>query len=463
MFTLRGARMLPRSCGLRQSLLLFGLLLLATSQSSAADVDLDLSSAQGLPGDTVSLVLTLSYSAAPVASAFSIDLHFDPNALENPAASSGQVLIDADKNLATHLVSPGVFRVAALGFNQNVIQPGDAATISVGIRSDALMGTSDLTLIVEASDPSGFALSASGTGGSVEIVSSLSFCGDGVVDPLEECDDGNTVDADGCSSACVTETVLLTRDDRNCINALNRSLARVTKARSSVVVACIRDAGKGRLTETIETCLLSDPRGKVAKATSKAFSEANSRCAVTPPIGATDAATVTNTATQEGIDLVHDIFGPDLDTAIAVEGFSCQLSVAKAVVRCQDKALKEFNRCKKSGLLAKDGPPGTSLPFGHPTDFAECMGHDPKGKIARACDPGTGKLGSILAKRCSAVDLSHAFPELTLRAGCGGMVGIGECLGALVACRVCRMLNAADGLPGDCDAIDDGTVNGSCP
>jgi cysteine-rich repeat protein len=27
-------------------------------------------------------------------------------------------------------------------------------------------------------------------------------CGNGVVDPFEECDDGNTLDEDGCSSRC---------------------------------------------------------------------------------------------------------------------------------------------------------------------------------------------------------------------------------------------------------------------
>ena len=37
-----------------------------------------------------------------------------------------------------------------------------------------------------------------------ELVSGL--CGDGIVDPGEACDDGNTTDGDGCSSACEIET-----------------------------------------------------------------------------------------------------------------------------------------------------------------------------------------------------------------------------------------------------------------
>ncbi len=34
-------------------------------------------------------------------------------------------------------------------------------------------------------------------------------CGDGVIDDAEECDDGNTVDGDGCSSSCMGEVALL--------------------------------------------------------------------------------------------------------------------------------------------------------------------------------------------------------------------------------------------------------------
>jgi cysteine-rich repeat protein len=37
------------------------------------------------------------------------------------------------------------------------------------------------------------------------VMSEESCCGDGTIDSGEECDDGNTADADGCSSACQTE------------------------------------------------------------------------------------------------------------------------------------------------------------------------------------------------------------------------------------------------------------------
>ncbi|MFW2388665.1 MAG: DUF4215 domain-containing protein [Polyangiales bacterium] len=37
------------------------------------------------------------------------------------------------------------------------------------------------------------------------VVAVEAACGDGFVDPLERCDDGNTEDGDGCSSACEVE------------------------------------------------------------------------------------------------------------------------------------------------------------------------------------------------------------------------------------------------------------------
>jgi len=35
----------------------------------------------------------------------------------------------------------------------------------------------------------------------------IAFCGDGIVDPGEECDDGNNDDGDGCSATCTVEAV----------------------------------------------------------------------------------------------------------------------------------------------------------------------------------------------------------------------------------------------------------------
>ena len=85
------------------------------------------------------------------------------------------------------------------------------------------------------------------------------------------------------------------------------------------------------------------------------------------------------------------------------------------------------------------------------------MGFDPKGKIARTCDPIIGKIRKAIDKKC--VGIAGAFP------GCGtdDSAELAMCLDAAVECRVCLALNQADGLRIDCDGFDDGLVNGSCP
>jgi cysteine-rich repeat protein len=46
-----------------------------------------------------------------------------------------------------------------------------------------------------------------GTGGTIAIsTATVSNCGNGIIDQNEQCDDGNTVNGDGCSSTCQVES-----------------------------------------------------------------------------------------------------------------------------------------------------------------------------------------------------------------------------------------------------------------
>lgn len=38
------------------------------------------------------------------------------------------------------------------------------------------------------------------------LVGVYSICGDSMLEPSEDCDDGNTANCDGCSATCLTET-----------------------------------------------------------------------------------------------------------------------------------------------------------------------------------------------------------------------------------------------------------------
>jgi len=279
------------------------------------------------------------------------------------------------------------------------------------------------------------------------------ICGNGIQELSEACDDGNTMSGDGCSSDCQLASVQ-TKEQQGCINALNKSFARVAKSQGKYVCGCIKDGAKDKLPGTIEECLLPDViDGQVAKAVQKALSAESKKCAGTPPtFGATGADVLSNTAIQKELDLVHDVFGADLDGVIIREAkdkpdSKCQQAAAKAVKKCQDAKLKDFNSCKKNGL--RDGSIQSFV------DLQGCMGADLKGKVTKACE---SKLDATITSKCGGLDLAALFPGC----GTGNAAALGECLDRLVECRVCQALNAADALSRDCDDFDDGLTNASC-
>ena len=280
----------------------------------------------------------------------------------------------------------------------------------------------------------------------------------GIVDP-----DANTISVtiDSFSLFSLGFARAQEKDQQKCINALNKNLAKVAKAQGKSICDCIKDFAKGQdlaPAATLEICLGADRKGKVAKAQSKTESDEAKNCSGSAPdFGATDSANTNDVAFQVELDLIHDIFGSDLGNAILLEAedkdtSKCQQQAAKAVKKCLDAKLKEFNKCKKNGL--KDESIQTFA------DLQSCMGADPKGKIAKACDPVSGKIRSAIDKKCgSPVDTSTAF------SGCGtaDAATLAACLDQIVECNVCVLLNQADNLARDCDDFDDGTTNGSCP
>jgi len=245
------------------------------------------------------------------------------------------------------------------------------------------------------------------------------------------------------------------KDQQKCINTLNGNFAKVAKAQGKDICKCIKDGAKEKLIGTIEDCITADTAGKVAKAKQKTVDKAGSDCTDPPDFGATNPTTVNQVAMAKELDLIHEVFGSDLDAAILLEATSkdaskCQQSAAKQLKKCQDTKLKEFNACKKAGL--KDGS------IFSPAGLAACMGQDPKGKIIKACDT---KLSDTLGKKCGSAVIATTFPG-----GCSGsdnLTILGQCLDRLVECRVCLGLNAADALNRNCDEFDDGLANASCP
>jgi predicted dienelactone hydrolase len=211
-----------------------------------------------------------------------------------------------------------------------------------------------------------------------------------------------------------------TKEQQGCINELNKGLEQVSKAQAKDIAKCIKDGAMGKLPQgqTIEDCVLADTKGKIAKARQKMATKAADGCtAPLPDFGPTDPNSVGEAAVGKELAMIHDIFGSDLDQAIA-----------------------DFSVNKIQSPLLLEG----------------CMGEDPKGKITKSCNT---KLADAIGKKCGG--LIPDDPNQPIFAGCLDEE-LETCLNRIVRCRVCRGLNQADALAQHCDEFDEGVVNSSC-
>ena len=253
----------------------------------------------------------------------------------------------------------------------------------------------------------------------------------------------------------------LTKDQQKCLNAANANAAKIVKAQGKDICSCIKDGAKLKLSGTIEECITSDPKGKVAKAKSKYDSKAGNCDAGF--VNLADEEVVKQSAMDKDLKLIHWIFGSDLNVAIvAVEqgdpqtkvDSKCQQAIAKAAKKCQNEKLKAYNKCKKDELKGKNGPEIASA------DELQnrCLGigagsiPDPKSKLAKCKQ----KMLDTINKKC---------PNLNVFPGCPSpatALDLNLCIDYMVECEVCQFLNTIDGLNRDCDSFDDGLANGSC-
>jgi hypothetical protein len=143
---------------------------------------------------------------------------------------------------------------------------------------------------------------------------------------------------------------------RRCIVSLNGNLAKVVKARAKQAASCLDEGARGAPPGRIESCLASDPGGKVASAAARTVADEGRHCLAEPrqrpDFGPGDAAAVNDAALAIATQEVYDVFGADLDAAVSrgPEAWRCQRKVAKAVGKCRDTSLAAFVTCKANGL-----------------------------------------------------------------------------------------------------------------
>jgi len=260
----------------------------------------------------------------------------------------------------------------------------------------------------------------------------------------------------------------LNKYQQKCVTAMVKDFARLVKTQGKENVNCIKVGSRGSLSPgvTIDTCLTLDVQLRVSKAKTKTSADFTKQCvglasgglSKTPFFGPGNAELVGSAAVDEEVAVVHGAFGTVLESSILPAetdplGSKCQQSVAKRLQKCEDTLLKDFAGCLKKGLA--------SIAVAAPASLAGCLGSDEAGKVAAACDSASGRIREEIGKRCSslAVPLDLAF------AGCGASdeEQTAACLDATVRCRACQSVNAAFRVGGDCDLLDNGVVDASCP
>jgi hypothetical protein len=252
----------------------------------------------------------------------------------------------------------------------------------------------------------------------------------------------------------------LDKDQQACVNEMNKNGAKVNKAQLKDNEKCLKDYQKGKLTTSFDVCITADRKDKVDQARDKTIVGETKKCAtllLPPPFAYTDATTVNQQAVVEALELTFGIFGfPVQDTDLATkvddkDTAKCQLGMLKGAGKLENTLLKEINKAKKEAIKLDSVNSASALETVLAAVFTA------NDKIAGA----EVKFVKGVEKKCAALqDPATTFPGACADPDLGV---VEDCVIAAARCQACLKIEAFDALNLDCDDLDDGAVNGSCP
>jgi hypothetical protein len=255
--------------------------------------------------------------------------------------------------------------------------------------------------------------------------------------------------------------------DSKCYESAGKFGRKVAQAQNKENAACVKAAGKGKLTSTVEACITADVKKKVQKGKDK-VSDQFATGAACDQLGGTDLVTsdaAVNAAKQtEALNLLHDIFGEDLDAGQIVAdkaAAKCQERIARAAGKFFDAWMAGYERCKRDSV--RGGAATTAAVISDCLSETAVNGtgsalSDGKGKVTKA----GGKLGADIVKSCveGGLDLDVLAPGACT--GGGTQSDFSQCVQDLVEARACRAAKTADDLRAvDCDQVDNGVADGT--
>ncbi|MBM4268518.1 MAG: hypothetical protein FJ144_18230 [Deltaproteobacteria bacterium] len=281
--------------------------------------------------------------------------------------------------------------------------------------------------------------------------------------------------------ASSAHAAVLTKSQQMCVTTMEKDLGKVDKQVVRQVATCLKNNAKGRplvpqipFIDDMDWCTEQDPLGKINLFETRTVADFNLRCLAPPTgqnpdgfpsFGVTTAMRVNQEANAIMPVLANDIWGADLDTGVLAKeatnpaGAKCQAKVWKAVTKCEQTRVKEFEKCTKTGVK------GTNPQIDSSADLRDvCLGvgaagqADPKKKIEKKCTNPTKGIQKFVEGSCGGQSLVNLFP----RCNTNSPAGLANCLDDKAACRVCLAINRATGTTRDCELFDDGLANQSC-
>ena len=179
---------------------------------------------------------------------------------------------------------------------------------------------------------------------------------------------------------------------------------------------------------------------------------------VDPPFAYTGSTTVFQAAVDAAMTLTYAIFGgpPVLDADLATkvsdkDTAKCQLGMLKQASKLESAVLKEINKAKKEAIKLESVNSASAL---ETVLTGVLTANDKIAKAKEKFQKGVEKKWAPLQ------DPATTFPGVCSNPDLGE---VEDCVIAAARCQACLKINAFDKLDLDCDDLDDGVVNLSCP
>lgn len=242
--------------------------------------------------------------------------------------------------------------------------------------------------------------------------------------------------------------------EQRCTNAMLAAGLKVSRTQAKEASACLKGASRGTVAD-MQACLVGDAGGKIGKVVAKTSVSEAKLCGEAPPFAYVGGAAASDAGRGATIGTTDDVFGPELSAAVAPAtdkaAAKCQAAVLKASLKLLDAKALLFLKCAKDRLAGK---PTLAVSGPQVGDCLDVVAADAKGRIGKR----VGKLGVVLDRQCRDGNVATTLPG-----ACFSTAAPASCLHVRTNCHLCAMAEATGNLGADCDRLDDGLANGSCP